>query len=107
VLVEPWFAPDAWTPGRVFVQTAESERVKVCRMSHSARRDRLSVVTFEYLIGTAEGIEHKRERHELGLFEPEEMKACFREAGFDVEHDPAGPTGRGLYIAHPGARAPA
>lgn len=98
--VEPWFAPGVLQPGRVFITTAESDTVSVARMSHAQVEDRLSRLHFEYLIGRAEGIRHEVEVHELGLFTTEEMLDCFRGAGLRVTHDPKGPSGRGLFLAH-------
>jgi SAM-dependent methyltransferase len=106
VLVEPWFEPGAWQSGRVFVHTGGAEGITVCRMSHSSRRRRVSVVQFEYLVGRAGGIERLSETHELGLFRTDELAGCFPAAGLEVlEHDPAGLTGRGLFVAR--AREPA
>ena len=101
-VVEPWFEPDGWTHGRVFVATAEDEAMRVVRMSHSGVADGRSVLDFHYLIGTEAGVEHRRERHELALFTRSEMLDAFEGAGFAaVRHDPEG-WGRGLYIARAG-----
>ncbi len=100
VVVEPWIEPDAWTPGTVFMHTAESDTVKVCRMSHSGRRGPISTLQFHYLIGTEAGIEHRTELHELLLLRRDEMETMLRAAGFDdVRYDPEGLVGRGLFIA--------
>lgn len=100
VLVEPWFQPAAWSHGRVFVHTAESDDLSVVWMSHSGHDGGRSILDFHYLIGTRDGVEHRTERHELGLFTKEEMEAAFVAAGFDsVEHDPEGLIGRGMYLA--------
>ena len=100
VVVEPWFEPRQWQPGSVFLQTAEVEGLKVCRMSHSRVRDGVSVLDFHYLIGRPEGIEHRRETHELGLFTRAEMERSFAESGLQVvEYDSEGLTGRGLFLA--------
>lgn len=106
VVVEPWFEPGAWRPGRVYMKTAETEEVKVCRMSHSTERDGVSVLEFHYLIGHGDGIEHRREVHELGLFTAAQMTAAFADAGLQVvEHDPEGLIGRGLFVARAGGDA--
>ena len=99
VIVEPWFAPGTLEPGRVFVKTAESADLSVCRMSHTEIDGPLSRLRFEYLIGRPSGIERATEIHELGLFTVEEMLACFRDAGLQADHEAEGPSGRGLYIA--------
>lgn len=103
-VVEAWFEPQQWRPRSVFLHTAESEDVKVCRMSHSSALDGISVIEFQYLIGRTEGIEHRREVHELGLFTAEEMRGAFADAGLEVaEYDPEGLSGRGLYVARAAA----
>ena len=99
VLVEPWFAPDVMQAGRVSINTAESDGVRVARMSHTEIEGRLSRIRFEYLIGRPEGIEHATETHELGLFTLEEMLECFRGTGLPAIHDPVGLDGRGLFLA--------
>jgi len=99
IIVEPWFTPEAWHSGYVSIVNGESNDVKVSRMSFSDRVGNLSILTFEYLIGTREGITHVTEKHELGLFTVDEMLSAFKEAGFEAEYDPQGISGRGLYIA--------
>ena len=87
-------------PGSVFMKTAETSELTVCRMSHSAVEDHISILEFHYLIGSGAGIDHRKETHELGLFTTEEMERCFVDAGLDVvEHDPEGLIGRGLFVA--------
>jgi SAM-dependent methyltransferase len=98
VVVEPWFEPGVLDPGRVFVDTAEAEGVKVARMAVTEVKDRLSFTRFEYLIGSDGGIRRESETHELGLFTTDEMLDAFRAAGLEAEHDPEGMTGRGLYV---------
>src|SRR5687768_17573506 len=63
VIVEPWFAPDAFKPGRVFLKTATTEEVTVCRMSHVEIDGLVSRLHFEYLIGRTTGIERASELH--------------------------------------------
>lgn len=100
VVVEPWIEPEAWQSGPVFMHTSEADHVAVCRMSHSTRRGDTSVLTFHYLIGRGEGIEHVTETHALGLFSREQLDRCFAAAGFTaVEYDPEGLIGRGLFTA--------
>jgi SAM-dependent methyltransferase len=98
VILEPWFPPGTIESGRVYIKTAESAAMSVCRMSHTEVEGRISRMQFEYLIGSASGIERASESHELGLFTYEEMWECFRAAEFAVTFDPSGLAGRGLYV---------
>ena len=72
--------------------------LKIVRMSLSRQRGKLSLIEFQYLIGTPKGIEHSVEIHELGLFTHREYLEAFKAAGLTVIHDPEGLDGRGLYI---------
>jgi SAM-dependent methyltransferase len=107
VLVEPWFAPAAMQHGRVSINTAEADDVRVARMAHTEVDGRLSRIRFEYLIGRATGIDRATEIHELGLFTIEEQLRAFEEAGLEATYDPIGLDGRGLFVARSDRSAPA
>ena len=98
LIVEPWFAPDQWYVGNTGVIEVEKPGFRLVRMSHSGRRRNVSLLEFEYLIGTPKGLQHISELLELGLFEQKDYLEAFRRAGLEVTHDPEGLDGRGLYI---------
>jgi len=98
LIVEPWFTPDRWNPGNVFVHIGEIGAAKVCRMSLSDRDGDLSILLYHYLRGTPEGIEHYTERLELRLFTRDEMIWAFESAGMTVRYESEGLMGRGLYL---------
>lgn len=99
VIVEPWFTPNSWKPdGSVFMISGATDEGKVCRMSLSEVRGRMSLLNFRYLVGTTKGIEHLTEKHELGLFAEDEMMEGFRKAGLSLEYSGEGLSGRGLYV---------
>jgi SAM-dependent methyltransferase len=99
VVVEPWFEPEQWRPGRVTQLVVETEDGLVCRVTHAGQTGATSTVDFHYLIATSTGIEHRSETHRLQLFTRAEMLAAFAAAGLQAEYDPQGLTGRGLYVA--------
>jgi len=99
LIVEPWFTPDQWNPGSLFVHVGEIGAAKVCRMSLSGRDGDISVLLYHYLRGTPENVEHYTERLELGLFTRDEMTWAFESAGMAVRYDSEGLMGRGLYLA--------
>ena len=97
LLVEPWFTPAAWQPNTVHALLIDDPELKIARINTSFDDGRLSYFDLHYLVGTPAGTEHLIERHELGLFEQEEMVGAFEAAGLAVTYDPQGPMGRGLY----------
>jgi ubiquinone/menaquinone biosynthesis C-methylase UbiE len=98
LLVEPWFTPEQWHPGRASMTQVDKPELKIVRMSYSGQRGKISTIEFQYLIGTSKGIEHSVEMHELGLFTHKENIDAFKAAKLDVTHDAEGLDGRGLYI---------
>jgi len=100
LIVEPWIAPDAWKPNRPHVLSASTEEIALARVTLSGVRDeRISTTEMHYTVATSDGVESWVELHELYLFTDEEMRAALEDAGLEVEHDPAGLIGRGLWIA--------
>ena len=98
LVVEPWLSPEAWADRHVGAVFVDEPELKIARMNVGEREGNLSIFEFEYLVGTANGLERFNERHELGLFTIEQYLEAFRAAGLEVDHDPEGPMGRGLYI---------
>jgi SAM-dependent methyltransferase len=99
LVVEPWLSPEVWMDRHVGAVFVDEPELKIARMNVSQREDSVSIVEFEYLVGTPDRVEHFTERHELGLFTVDQHLEAFRAAGLDADHDPEGPMGRGLYIA--------
>ena len=101
LIIEPWFEPGIMTGGKSFMHTAESENLNVCRMSYTELVGIKSILHFEYLIGSEEGLSSFTERHELTLFTREQMTRSLNTAGFNVEYESSGLSGRGIYLAQP------
>ena len=98
LIVEPWFTPGDWHSGTPHATVIDEPQLKIARLNTSFADGRLSYFDFHYLIATPQGTEHLVERHELGLFEQEEMRAALTQAGLQVSYDAEGLTGRGLWI---------
>ena len=99
LVVEPWLSPEVWVDRHVGAVFVDEPELKIARMNVGQREGDVSIFEFEYLVGTPNGLERFNERHELGLFTVEQYLKAFRAAGLEVDHDPEGPMGRGLYIA--------
>jgi ubiquinone/menaquinone biosynthesis C-methylase UbiE len=98
LLVEPWFSAEQWNVGRVYMTSVNHDDLKIIRMSRSSRRGNISIIEFQYLIGTSKKIEHSIEIHKLGLFSNQDYLNAFEAAGLKTTHDAKGLDGRGLYI---------
>jgi SAM-dependent methyltransferase len=98
LVIEPWFPPDAWHAPSVHGLFIDEPELKIARVNTSFVDGRLSYFDLHYLVGTPEGTEHFVERHELGLFETDEMLVALSSVGLKVTYDVEGLTGRGLFI---------
>lgn len=98
LVVEPWFTPEKWKPGRVSALFVDQPDMKISRINIAEVEGNLSFFVFHYTVGTQQGVESFTERHELGLFTHEDYLEALYKAGLKVTHDPEGLDGRGLYI---------
>jgi SAM-dependent methyltransferase len=106
-IIEPWFPPDGFFPGKVSYTTVDGEDLKIVRMNTSRVEDGISILDLHYLIGTPEGVQHLQETHELALFTEDEMRVGLEAGGLElVEYDSEGLTGRGLYVVRTSESAP-
>jgi ubiquinone/menaquinone biosynthesis C-methylase UbiE len=98
LLVEPWFSEEQWKVGRASMLEVNKPELKLVRISHTGQRGKISLLEFQYLVGTPKGITHSREMHEMGLFTHAEYMDAFLATGLKTIHDKKGLDGRGLYI---------
>jgi SAM-dependent methyltransferase len=103
LVVEPWILPGDWTPGGVYAQFVDEPDLKVARVNVSPPAGETVVLEMHHLVGTPAEVTHFVERHELGMFTDEQYADAFRAAGLEVERDPEGLMGRGLYLGTRGA----
>lgn len=101
LIVEPWLAPGDYQGARVFMQTADTEALKLCRMSTSSRDGELAVLDFDWLVGRpGRATEHFAERHVLWLCPRAVFGEALDAAGFDARFEADGlMKQRGLWIA--------
>jgi len=98
LLVEPWFSSEQWNVGHIHTTVVNRDDLKIARMSRSSRRGNISMIEFQYLIGTSKKIEYTTETHKLGLFSHKDYLDALESAGLKTIHDAKGLDGRGLYI---------
>lgn len=99
IILEPWLTPEHWKGGRIDLHTAESDRLKICRVGVSSRRGKISILNYEFLVAKKGKIYHFSEYHEMRLFTKDEMQRAFQKAGLEAYYMDGGFRGRGLYVA--------
>ena len=99
LVVEPWFEPSDWHDGAVFSEAAKAGDLAVARVSRSWREGGKSVIEMLYALSTPDRAWSFAETHRMGLFTVEQQLGVYRAAGFSVEHERPGLTGRGLVVA--------
>jgi SAM-dependent methyltransferase len=100
VLIDPWFEPGDLTDGYVNARSETEPGRAVCRVSRTVILGSVSRLEFEYLVGTADGIERRSEIHDLGLFTQEQMENALEAAGFSaIKRIPKVLGTRGVYVA--------
>jgi len=86
LVVDGWVRPHAWIePGTTHVDLAETEDVKVVRVSRSRREGNTTHLDMHHLVATLDRIEHIVDEHTLTLFTDEQYQAAFTAAGLNVE----------------------
>ena len=100
VVIEPWLAPEDFRDGHLFLQSTDTDALKVSRMSVGRREGELSVLQFQWLVGRpGAAIEHFTEEHGLWLCPRAVFAELLDAAGFDARFDPDGlMPRRGLWI---------
>ena len=96
LIVEPWFEPADWHPGRPNATIVDEPDVKIARLTTSEQKGICSVEDLHYLVATPQGTRHFVERFIMGLFTQEQMLQSFADAGLKAEFVEGGLTGRGL-----------
>jgi len=98
LIVEPWLTEETWKPGGIHALYVDKPDFKIARMDFPTAKGRMSVFKWHLMIGTPEGVQYLRQKHELFLFNNAEYIEAFNAAGLDVNYDEKGLMNRGLFI---------
>ncbi len=99
LIIEPFFTPEEWKPGRANARFVDQPDIKIARMTDFSTCESPAICDFHYLISTDQGVKYEIEQHEFGLFSHGNYQEAFVKAGLNVIFDEEGLMGRGLYIA--------
>ena len=98
VVVEPWLPPEQTQAEVISARVVERDGLKVSRMRSARVEHGASILYFDYLVTTPDGVENFAEQHELGIFGHEQYLAAFAAAGLEISYERVGPSGLGAYI---------
>ena len=98
VIAEPFLKPETVRPGFLSADFVDEPELKIARMNISTMQDRVVSLNFHFLVATPQGTQYFTERHDLAAFTHQEYHEAFQAAGLQMDRDPEGLIGRGLYI---------
>jgi SAM-dependent methyltransferase len=98
LVIEPWLAPDRFVSGRLVFDTIDDPDVKIARMYVTRHEARVAVYDQQYLVATAEGVQHFTEVERLGLFTRQEYLDALGCAGVSVRDSASDLFGYGLFV---------
>ena len=98
VIVEPWLGPEGYRAGVPHAVFVDQPELKIARFDVSQVKGSRSILNFQYLVASKEGVASFSERHELGLFTQAEYLVAIEAARLEPTYDPQGIDGRGLYL---------
>jgi SAM-dependent methyltransferase len=102
LLLEPWLNPSQYKANTLHATYVDRADLKIARITHSRLRERVSVLEMDYLVGNPDSTHYFSEIHELGMFEPGEMRAMIADAWLNPTYDEKDLTGRSLWIGKKG-----
>ena len=98
LVLEPWLDVEGWMDGHLDLMTYESDDLKVARMSSGERDGNKVALHFHHMVMTPDGVSYYAEDHPTTLFADAEYRAALEAAELNVEHDPDGFIGRGMWF---------
>jgi SAM-dependent methyltransferase len=99
LIVEPWFTPENFWDGHLAANFQVESETKLAWMYRQYREGLMAVLDIHYLVGGEGQPEYIRERQDLGLFTPAEMKDAFAAVGMEATYRESDVWNRGLYVA--------
>lgn len=99
LIIEPFIFQDKFLDGKFGIMTAQTPDFHVARANTTKKEGDLCLLDLEYLVASAQGVDHYKETHKVALFDPEDYLDALGAVDMKVEFDPEGLMGRGTFIA--------
>ena len=97
LVLEPWITPENYWVNKITANFVDQPNLKIAWMYTSQLKGLTSVFDINYLVGTPEGVSNFTEEHVMGLWTDAEYRSAIQQAGVQVNYDPKGLFGRGMY----------
>jgi len=82
LVVDGWVRPEKWRDSTsLHLDTASAEGMQIARMSRTRREGNKTYLEMHHLVGSPDGIEHLVDHHALTLFETDDYRSAFADAG--------------------------
>lgn len=100
VIIEPWYRKENFKQGEwlSFEIAASEGDLSVACMCLVSSEENHTHLEFHHMVGRPKSIDHFVEKHTMTMFTEAEFSDAFKKAGLEMEYDPVGPSGRGLYM---------
>ncbi|MBF6329808.1 class I SAM-dependent methyltransferase [Nocardia transvalensis] len=99
LVVEPWWTPDRFIDGYVGGDLVRVEDRVVARVSHTTGQGRTARMVVQWVVGEPSGVRRFTAVECFTMFTVKEYVAAFEAAGCQVEFEPEGLSGYGLFVA--------
>ncbi|MEL6342970.1 MAG: methyltransferase domain-containing protein [Myxococcota bacterium] len=99
IVVEPWCSPADVQRGLAIMHTIDQDALKAARSAVVQVFGRKTRLDFFWTVAVAhQGVETFVERHELYMFDQDELQRMFSSAGLKARFEAFGLTGRGVWV---------
>jgi ubiquinone/menaquinone biosynthesis C-methylase UbiE len=98
-IIEPFLSRDEFVEDKPFASYVDEPDLKMARMNVNRRRGNIAILEFHFLVATNAGVKHIRDRHEVGLFDRQEVQQAMEGSGLHTRFVNAGfQKERGLFV---------
>ena len=98
-IIEPFITKDEYVEGNPFASFIDEPTLKIARMNVNRRQADVAIFDFHFLVATSAGVKHFRDRHEVGLFDRQEIQQAMENSGLSTTLIESGfQKDRGLFL---------
>ena len=98
-IIEPFITKDEYVEGKPFASFIDEPTLKIARMNVNRRQADVAIFDFHFLVATSAGVKHFRDRHEVGLFDRQEIQQAMENSGLSTTLIESGfQKDRGLFL---------